>query len=153
MLRSVAMLIVLLAGLSDRSYAQSDVAATIVALERGAMDRWAKGDPSGFTELMAPDVTVFDAFTGERVDGLEAALRHYAPFRGRVSIPRYEFTNPLVQSIGDTAILTYNFVAYGAMNEVLSRWNFTEVYRRTGDRWLIAQSHASYTLGQPPAPR
>jgi hypothetical protein len=38
-------------------------------------------------------------------------------------------------------------------NDILSRWNFTEVYRRTGGRWKIVQSHASYTLGRPPETR
>ena len=55
-----------------------------------------------------------------------------------------------MQQVGDSgAILTYNFVAYNASNEVLSRWNFTEVYRRDGSRWQIVHSHASYTRGQP----
>ncbi len=123
------------------------VDATIVALERGAMDRWAKGDPSGFLELMAPDVTVFDAFTARRLDGIDAVRTHYQAFVGRVSIPRYEFQDPKVQLVGDSAaVLTYNFVAYGTSNEVTSRWNFTEVYRRTAGRWEIVQSHASRTI-------
>lgn len=33
---------------------------TIIALERAALDRWGKGDPKGFLETYAPDVTYFD---------------------------------------------------------------------------------------------
>jgi ketosteroid isomerase-like protein len=34
--------------------------AQIVMLERAALDRWGNGDPSGFLELYATDVTYFD---------------------------------------------------------------------------------------------
>ena len=71
--------------------------------------------------------------------------------RGKVSIPRYEFVNPLVQTFGDGAVLTYNYVSYDAAGKVMSRWNFTEVYRQSGSRWEIVQSHASYVHGQRPA--
>ena len=139
------------------SRAQSAGAATesaaIIAIERAAMDRWAKGDPSGFLEIMAPEVTVFDAFADRRLDGRPAVVRHYEQFRGRVSIPRYEFLNPTVQPLGETgAILTYNFIAYGVRDEVLSRWNFTEAYERRDGKWQILHSHASYTRGGPATP-
>ena len=32
---------------------------TIVALERGALDRWGKGDPQGFFDIMATGQTYF----------------------------------------------------------------------------------------------
>jgi uncharacterized protein (TIGR02246 family) len=129
-----------------------DIAQELVRLERGAMDRWAKGDPGGFIDLMAQDVTVVDAFTDGRVDGLDAVREHYKAFAGRVSIPRYDIVKPTVQRAGDMAVLTYNFIAYGADNEVISRWNFSEVYRRAGARWEIVHSHASYRLGRPATP-
>ena len=49
-----AIVVLLCLAAAPRAHAQN-VAATIITLERGAMDRWAKGDPSGFLELMAPD--------------------------------------------------------------------------------------------------
>jgi uncharacterized protein (TIGR02246 family) len=125
----------------------------IIAMERTAMDRWAKGDTSGYLEILAPDVTLFDAFTERRLDSRDAVTRHYEPFRGKVAIPRYEFLNPQVQRVGNAAVLTFNFVSYTAANEVASRWNFTQVYGRTDTRWEIWHSHASYTGGQPPATR
>ena len=33
---------------------------TIIALERGALDRWGRGDPQGYLDLYARDVTYFD---------------------------------------------------------------------------------------------
>ena len=35
----------------------------------------------------------------------------------------------------------------------MSRWNFSEVYRRSKERWEIVHSHASFVHGQPPAAR
>ena len=36
------------------------VAATVLAMERAALDRWCQGDPSGFLEITAPEVVYFD---------------------------------------------------------------------------------------------
>lgn len=33
---------------------ERDTAVTIIALERAALDRWGKGDPSGYLEISAP---------------------------------------------------------------------------------------------------
>ena len=130
---------------------QSSLSNTIIAIERSAMDRWAKGDPSGYMEILAQDVTIFTPQMDARLDGRAAAIALYEQVRGQVSIPRYEFVNPLVQPLGDGAVLTFNYVSYDAAGMVMSRWNFTEVYRRSGTRWEIIQSHASYVHGQRPA--
>jgi hypothetical protein len=45
-------------------------AETIINFERAALDRWGKGDPGGYIEIMAPDVTYFDPTTKARADGL-----------------------------------------------------------------------------------
>jgi hypothetical protein len=47
------------------------ITAEIIALERAALDRWGAGDPSGYLEISAADVTYFDPFLERRVDGLE----------------------------------------------------------------------------------
>jgi ketosteroid isomerase-like protein len=103
--------------------------------------------PSGYLEIMAPDVTVFDASTERRVDGIAAAKAHYEPVRGKVKIARYDLIDPSVQVIGNVPILTFRFVSYNTAGAVTSRWNVTEVYRHA--RWRIVQSHASHTRGRP----
>ena len=45
------------------------ITAEIIALERAALDRWGAGDPSGYLEISAPDVTYFDPFLERRLDG------------------------------------------------------------------------------------
>ena len=60
---------------------------TVIALERGALDRWGKGDPQGFFDIMAPDQTYFDPMTAKRIDGHEAVERYIAPFAGKPQHP------------------------------------------------------------------
>jgi ketosteroid isomerase-like protein len=122
-----------------------DPSRTIIELERSALDRWGKGDPSGFLEICASDVVYFDPGREMRIDGKEALSEYYESIRGLVSVERYELLNPLVHLIGEAAVLTFNYVSYGGSEDAY-RWNCTEVYRRTGDSWEIIQTHWSYTL-------
>ena len=73
---------------------ENDVAATIIALERAALDRWGKGDPSGYLEISAPEVVYFDPFLERRLHGLEALTRYYDTLRGKIRIDRDELINP-----------------------------------------------------------
>jgi ketosteroid isomerase-like protein len=122
---------------------QADISSTIIAMECAALERWIHGDPSGFLEICAPDVVYFDPYREKRVDGLEALTALYQELWGKIQLDRFELLNPLVQVIGDVAVLTFNYVSYAGASE--SRWNCTEVYRRDGDRWQIIQTHWSYT--------
>ena len=87
---------------------------TIIALERGALDRWGKGDPQGFFDIMASDQTYFDPMTEKRIDGQDALKKYIAPFTGKIKIEKVEMIDPKVQRSGDLAVLTFNLVDYGA---------------------------------------
>ncbi|HJZ96250.1 MAG TPA: nuclear transport factor 2 family protein [Candidatus Solibacter sp.] len=115
---------------------------TVLALERAALDRWGKGDPGGYLEISAPDVTYFDPFVKQRVDGIDALKAWYEPVRGKIRIDRDEIVNPRVQVIGDAAILTMQFVSHGS--EGAKRWNCTEVYGRADGEWKIVHTHWSF---------
>lgn len=116
---------------------------TILSMEHAALDRWGKGDPSGFLEICSPDIVYFDNNVERRLDGLEALTALYEKIRGKIFIDRYEMLNPKVQICGDAAVLTFNFVSY-AQGESHC-WNCTEVYCRTGGGWSIIQTHWSVT--------
>ena len=49
----------------------------ILRLERAALDRWGKGDPGGFLDLYAADITYFDPVTAKRIDGHQAMVDYY----------------------------------------------------------------------------
>ena len=117
-----------------------DAASTILAMERAALARWAKGDPSGFLEISDPEVVYFDPFQPRRLNGLAELTRLYEGLRGQVRIDAWELIDPRVQVAGETAVLTFNFAAQDA-------WNCTEVYRRRSGAWRIIQTHWSKTGG------
>ena len=115
---------------------------TVLALERAALDRWGKGDPDGYLEISAPEVTYFDPFVKQRVDGIDSLRAWYEPIRGKIRIDSDEIIDPRVQVIGDAAILTIQYVSKGS--EGAKRWNCTEVYRRLGGEWKIVHTHWSF---------
>jgi ketosteroid isomerase-like protein len=130
--------------MSDTREPEEKTISAIIDLERRALDRWARGDPSGFLEISAPDVVYFDPFLERRIDGLNELTGHYEGIRGKVQFSRYDLLNPTVQLIGDAAVLTFNYVSYGG-NEDEFRWNCTEVYRKDAAGWRIIQTHWSFT--------
>ncbi len=120
----------------------------IIACERAALDRWGRGDPGGFAEISADEVTYFDPGTEKRVDGIGSLRQRYAPLEGKIKIERYDMLNPNVQVHGDTAVLTFNLIDYtdgpeGSRAE--DHWNATEVYWRSNGQWKIIHTHWSYT--------
>ncbi len=121
----------------------------LLELENAALVRWCQGDPSGCLEISAPDVVYFDPFIEQRIDGVASLSRYYESIRGKVSAERFEIINPLVQRSGDVAVLTFNFVSYGA-NQFELRWNCTEVYRHDTVGWRIIQTHWSFTTPKLP---
>jgi ketosteroid isomerase-like protein len=118
-------------------------ADVVMDIERAALDRWGRGDPSGFLEICAPDVTYFDPFLDRRLDGLDALTRYYESLRGKVRADRYELLDPRVAAFGDAAVLTFNYESW--TDGEAHRWNCTEVYRRTPAGWRIVHTHWSLT--------
>lgn len=122
----------------------SDVAAVLLGMERAALDRWGKGDPSGFLEICAPDVVYFDPWVDRRIDGLDALTEYYQKLRGKIWVQDYRLIDPRVQLLGDVAVLTFHYVSRGR-GDAASRWNCTEVYRKLEGKWRIVQTHWSLT--------
>ncbi len=122
-------------------------AETIIGIERSAIERWGKGDPQGFLEAYAPDVTYFAPSEERRVDGLGAMRALLEPVTGKIKIDRFEMVNPKVQRRGDVAVLSYQVVNHVTREgrPVVVRWNSTAVYERVGGSWKIMHSHFSYT--------
>ena len=124
------------------------MAEQILMLERTALDRWGAGDPSGYLDIYAADVTYFDPVTAARIDGLEAMTDYYRPLTGKIRVDRYEMPNPRVVVTDDMAVLTYNLINFvsdaGGAERLVNRWNSTAVYQRRDTTWKIVHSHWSY---------
>jgi hypothetical protein len=81
---------------------------------------------------------------------LPALTAWYEGIRGTAKADSDEIIDPRVQSIGDAAILTFQYVSY--TGEEATRWNCTEVYQRSGEDWRIVHSHWSFTQPELAAP-
>jgi ketosteroid isomerase-like protein len=123
------------------------IASEVIALERAALDRWGVGDPTGYVEIFADDMTYFDPLQERRIDGRTAMVALMASIAGKVRVDRYDMQRPMVQQARDVALLSFNLVSYRTdhgQERAISSWNATEAYRRTTDGWRIFHSHWSY---------
>jgi ketosteroid isomerase-like protein len=126
----------------------------VMALESTAMERWRQGDPWGFIEISAPEVTYFDTGTPQRINGREALSAEYTRREGKISYEVMDFVEPRVQVCGDLAVLTYRFLSTrlnpaGAVT-YRTPWNCTEVFRRLEGHWKIIHTHWSFIRGERP---
>jgi ketosteroid isomerase-like protein len=131
--------------------AQDSRPEEIIAMERAALDRWSSGDPEGYLETYAQNVTYFDPTTERRVDGIEAMRALLMPLKGQFKLTRYEILAPDVYRRGDVAVLSYNLVTYGSQpsgEPIVTRWNTTSAYARIDGVWRIVHSHFSLTQPQ-----
>jgi ketosteroid isomerase-like protein len=156
MLKPLVVVLAALTGPLPSQASAPDVSAQIIALERGALDRWGKGDPGGYLEIYDPEVTYFDPVQEKRVDGLPAMTALLAPFVGKIRVSRYDMLHPKVQQQGDMAVLSFNLVSYQKQPDgsepAVARWNATAVYRRTGGTWKSIHVHWSFVKPDLKAP-
>lgn len=127
---------------------EKNVAEMLIARERAELNRWDKGDPWGYAEHTASEITYFDPSLERRLDGYENFRKLLTQVEGKIKILRYEMINPKVQIHGDTAVLTYNLIDIvptpeGSTKEV--HWNSTEIFTRINGKWKRIHSHWSYS--------
>lgn len=119
----------------------------IIALEKLALDRWGKGDPQGYLETYAPEITYFDPAREKRADGIQAMKDYLAPITGKIKVSRYEMIDTKVQPLGDGAVLSYQLISQAIMPDgspATVRWNSTKVYKLTGKDWKLVHDHWSF---------
>jgi ketosteroid isomerase-like protein len=120
----------------------------IITMEKAALDRWGKGDPQGYLEIMDADLTYFDPFLEKRLDGLDAMKEFLKPFAGKIKVDRFDMLNPKVQRDGDMALLTFNLLSYvkqpDGTEKVVARWNSSELYRKINGECKFSHSHWSF---------
>jgi ketosteroid isomerase-like protein len=126
------------------------IAATIIAIERRAVDRWNRAEIEGARDVYADDVSYFDPLTDTRIDGRKPVADYFRRFyAGKVHISGYEMVNPQVVTDGDIAVLSYNLINYvraaDGSEKRATHWNSTQVYRRAGEGWRAVHVHWSFT--------
>ncbi len=128
------------------------VLGELMALESAAMERWRKGDPWGFTDISAQEVTYFDTGTPKRLNGLEALKAEYAKRVGKIRYDVMEFIDPKIIVHDSAAVLFYRFFSthLNPDGSIASRipWNCTEVFSRIDGKWKIVHTHWSFINGE-----
>ena len=134
----------------DRASAPFDP-NTIIALEKTALDRWGKGDPQGYLETYAPEITYFDPAREKRADGIQAMKDYLAPLTGKIKIDHYEMVDTKVQHLGDVAVLSYQLMSHAVLpngSPLTVRWNSTKVYGLFDGKWKLFHDHWSFIQPQ-----
>jgi ketosteroid isomerase-like protein len=127
---------------------------TVLSFEKQAMERWRSGDPMGFVEISAEDITYIDPGQTSPIVGLEKYKAYMKQLEGKVHYQQSEFIDPKEIVIGDAAVLSYNYRSsvLDSAGAVLSQtpWNVTEIYFRRDNQWRIVHSHFSFLLHKLP---
>jgi ketosteroid isomerase-like protein len=128
---------------------------SILILEKAAMERWRNGDPMGFVEMSADDISYIDPGQTKPILGLDVYTEYMKQLKGKIYYDRSEFIDPKIVEVGDAAVLTYNYRSsvLGTDGAVTSQtpWNCTEVYFKRNGLWQIVHNHWSFVkhrLGQ-----
>ena len=122
------------------------VVTTSFALWSRYVGCWMKGSPD--PDLARTDATVvyIHPAADKRLEGLPALKELYERYRGIPLFDSYEILNPMVQTAGDVAILTYQLAQRNG--SATTYWNATEVYRRKDQGWRIIHTHWSAAKAQ-----
>ncbi len=78
-------------------------------MEKAALEKWNNGDPSGYINLSAGDVSYFDPSLSQRLDGIENLKKYYEPIKKADEVHKYEMINPQVVAAHNMAVLSFNF--------------------------------------------
>ena len=124
----------------------------IVDLERRALEQFGRGEIDSPLALCSDDITYFDPFVDQRIEGREALAAYYEEARDRTQNLRFDLIEPRVQALGDTATLTYLLATAGSPGgpPEESRRKVTTVYHRSGDGWRVVHSHFAPFAGATP---
>lgn len=122
-----------------------DIKATIIGLEKQALELWNNGNPDGFIELSSDDVVYVDPAFESKLVGKKAVEDYYNTVRGKIHIENYKMINPVVQVSAEMAVLIYDYEAH--RDGQVFKMHCTEVYRLgTAGKWNIIHTHWSFVM-------
>lgn len=123
---------------------ESRLAEYIVGLEKAALNKWFKGDTSGYENLWSKQsFTYFDAVATERVDNHATIAEFLKTIEGKLFADSYDFRNARVQSGQDMAVLTYQLFAKTSLIDM--EYNCIEVFQKEmNGEWHVIHSTWSF---------
>lgn len=123
---------------------ERQLAEHIIGLEKTALNKWFKGDTSGYAQLWSErSFTYFDAVVCERVDDYATIAEFLKTIEGKLFADSYEFRSPRVQFGRDMAVLTYQLFAKTTLIDM--EYNCIEVYQKEANgNWRVIHSTWSF---------
>ena len=116
----------------------------IIGLEKAALNKWFKGDTSGYEALWSKhSFSYFDAVVTERVDNHTTIAEFLKTIEGKLFADSYHFCNARVQPGQDMAVLTYQLFAKTSLIDM--EYNCIEVFQKEADgEWRVIHSTWSF---------
>jgi hypothetical protein len=114
----------------------------LLELERSALDRWSGGDPAGYGQWAAEEVTYFDDMGArKRVAGKDALLGYLDSLKEHMPPHRYEMGDPLVQIFGDMGIVSFLYLPSTLDGQAGTPWRASTVYALIDGKWQMVHAH------------
>lgn len=120
------------------------LAEHIIGLEKSALDKFFKGDMSGYRDLWSKQsFTYFDAVVTQRVEEFASMESFLDRLEGNLHAEYFRVVSPRVQFGQDMAILTYQLFARTNFNDI--EYNCIEVFQQeTSGEWHVVHSTWSF---------
>ncbi|MGE8428710.1 MAG: DUF4440 domain-containing protein [Sphingobacterium sp.] len=126
---------------------EEKIAAHIIGLEEAALEKWFKGDTSGYAQIWSKkSFTYFDAVETKRLEDYASMADLFKRVEGKLSANSYEVRSPRVQLGVDIAVLTYQLFA--RTNILDMEYNCIEVFQKEEDgKWYAI--HSTWSIIRP----
>lgn len=126
---------------------EKQLADHIIGLEEAALEKWFKGDTSGYAQLWSKrSFTYFDAVETKRLEDFASMADLFKRVEGKLSANSYEVRGPRVQIGVDMAVLTYQLFAKTNLLDI--DYNCIEVFQKEEDgNWYAI--HSTWSIIRP----
>jgi len=126
---------------------EKQLAEHIISLEEAALEKWFKGDTSGYAQLWSKrSFTYFDAVETKRLEDLGSMADLFQRVEGKLAANSYEVRSPRVQAGLDMAVLTYQLFAKSNILDM--EYNCIEVFQKEEDgNWYAV--HSTWSIIRP----
>nr|WP_314492066.1 nuclear transport factor 2 family protein [uncultured Chryseobacterium sp.] len=126
---------------------EKQLAEHLIGLEETALEKWFKGDASGYAQLWSKrSFTYFDAVETKRLEDFASMADLFQRVEGKLSASSYELRCPRVQIGVDMAVLTYQLFAKTNLLDI--DYNCIEVFQKEEDgNWYAI--HSTWSIIRP----
>ncbi|MGI5372553.1 YybH family protein [Streptomyces iakyrus] len=121
---------------------------SLVEFEKSIQWQWSSGDPTGYMDALAEDVTYFDPLAEHLLVGREAVREHWKRIYADANITRQEYLNEVARPLSDDEVLlAFKFKTYqqddNREEKLFLSWDMSLIFRKTDGKWLMAHGHLS----------